>query len=72
MKVENLIKVLQENLKPTDDICVLWWEKPDYEEDLSDEVWEEVCSQFDAWEDAGVDISEWIADAIIENAETEH
>jgi len=69
VKVENLIKVLQENHKPTDDICVLWWDKP---EEVPTENWTEICLQFDEWEDAGLDVSEWIADAIAENADTEY
>ena len=62
MKVENLIKVLQETQNPSDDICVLWWEKP---EELSAENWAEICSEFDEW-DGGADINDWIADAIAE------
>lgn len=64
MKVEQLIKMLEKSHKPTDDICVLWWDKPS--DELSEEGWTEICLQFDEWEDAGLDISEWIADAVAE------
>lgn len=75
MKVENLIKVLQEKHEPTDDICVLWWSKPDYdnpdESTITDEVWAKVCSDFDGWDSVGADVSEWIADAIIDHTNNE-
>jgi len=74
MKVAELLKQLNE-LNPNDDICVLYWEKPsfDYDDDdenvLTAEAWAEICTQFDKWEDAGNELSEWIADAVIEMTE---
>lgn len=74
MKVKDLLKIMSE-LNPEDDICALWWEKPNYEYDpddelvLTDEAWVEICKEFDAWDNAGLDVSEWIADAVIEKAE---
>jgi len=56
-------------------IIALWWEKPSFDYDPEDEVqltdsaWQEICREFNEWEDAGNDISEWIADAVIEKSE---
>jgi hypothetical protein len=69
MKVEHLIKVLQENHKPTDDICVLLWDKP---EDVSVEDWTKVCLAFDETEDVCIEATEWIADAIAQQDGTEY
>ena len=33
MKVEKLIEILQKGYKGTDDICVLWWSKPEVDDD---------------------------------------
>lgn len=74
MKVSELLTQLQK-LNPTDDICVLYWEKPSYDYDDDDEnvltqkAWAEICTEFDEWEDAGTELSEWIADAVIEKTE---
>jgi hypothetical protein len=76
MKVSELIKVLQENNKPDDEILVIWWEKnsfdfpEDYELKLTDKGWMKISKEFDEWDEAGSSISDWIADAVIENAET--
>jgi hypothetical protein len=76
MKVSELIKVLQENNKPEDEILVLWWEKnsfdfpEDYELKLTDEGWMKISKEFDEWDNAGEQIGEWIADASVEHAET--
>jgi len=73
MKVSLLIDLIKHN--PDDDIMVLWWEKesfdylPDEEVTLTKEAWLEICNEFDQWNDAGNDVSEWIADAVIEKAE---
>lgn len=75
MKVKDLLKQLSD-ANPEDDICALWWEKPNYDYDPDDETelttnaWAEICKEFDEWDNAGVEISEWIADAVIEKAET--
>ena len=36
---------------------------------LTDEAWTEICKEFDEWDDAGNDVSEWIADAVVEKSE---
>jgi hypothetical protein len=75
MKVSQLIKVLQEQNKPDDEILVLWWEKhhfdfpEDYEIKLTDEGWMKISKEFDSWDNAGEEIGEWIADASVEHAE---
>ena len=74
MKVSELLTQLQA-LDPSDDICVLYWEKSSYDYDdddetvLTQEAWVEICKEFDEWEDAGTELSEWIADAVIDKAE---
>lgn len=72
MKVKNLIEILQKNYKETDDICVLWWSKPELENFdntiLTDESWTDICLEFDEWQDADTAISEWVANAIIEHS----
>ena len=74
MKVSELIRQLNQ-LNPNDDICALYWEKPSYDYDdddenvLTTEAWAEICHEFDEWDDAGVELSEWIADAVIEKTE---
>jgi hypothetical protein len=75
MKVSRLIKLLQEQNKPDDEILVVWWEKHnfDYTDDdeliLTDEAWLKVSNEFDSWDNAGEQIGEWIADAVSDNAE---
>jgi hypothetical protein len=70
MKVSQLINQLNK-VNPDDDICALWWEKPSYDYDSDDEnvltkeAWTEICTEFDKWENAGTELSEWIADAVI-------
>lgn len=76
MKVEKLIEILQKGYKGTDDICVLWWSKPEVDDlddkVLTDEDWAKVCLEFDEWQDADFAISEWVADAVLQYAtETE-
>jgi len=71
MKVEKLIESLQKHCKGTDDICVLWWTKPeDFSDDktLTDENWAEVCAEFDEWNDASFALNEWIVDAILQHS----
>lgn len=73
MKVEQLIEILQKDYKGTDDICVLWWSKPEVENlddtTLTDESWAKICLEFDEWQDADTTVSEWIANAVIEYSE---
>jgi hypothetical protein len=75
MKVKDLLEALSQ-YEPDKDICVLWWDKetydytPESEEQLSSEAWARICKEFDEWEEAGLDESQWIADAVIEYSET--
>jgi hypothetical protein len=72
MKVEKLIEILQKSHKGTDDICVLWWSKPEVvdldDKILTDEDWAEVCLEFDEWQDADFALNEWIADAVLQHS----
>lgn len=74
MKVKDLLEVLSK-YEPDEEICVLWWDKETYdynpleEEHLSDEAWARICKEFDEWDEAGLDVSQWIADAVIEYSE---
>ena len=74
MRVSQLLKML-EAYGPDDNLCVLYWDKPLFD-NLDDLVltganWDEVCAEFDNWEDAGTDVSQWINDAVIEKASEE-
>jgi|SanBayMetagenome_1026888.scaffolds.fasta_scaffold07469_1 hypothetical protein len=73
MKVERLIEILQKGYKGTDDLCVLWWSKPEVDNlddtTLTDESWAKICLEFDEWQDADTAISEWIVNAVIEHSE---
>ena len=74
MKVSSLLKIL-EGRSPDENICALIWLKEDMynptddEYALSNEAWTEICKEFDEWENAGTEISEWIMDAIIEKTD---
>lgn len=74
MKVSELLTQLQA-LDPSDDICVLYWEKSsfefpeDYEIVITAEGWKEVCEEFDEWDNADENITTWISDAVIDKAE---
>lgn len=73
MKVGELRHLISHMLDE-DDVCVLIWQKEafDYEDDdevtLTTEAWEEVCGEFDRWDNAGESVGEWIADAVAEKA----
>ena len=75
MKVSRLIQLLQEQNKPEDEVIFLCWEKHhfDYSEDdelkLTDDAWLKISNEFDLWDEAGIDVGEWIADAVSEHAE---
>lgn len=75
MKVGKLIEALGK-YQADEDICVLWWDKETYdynpleEEHLSKEAWAEICREFHEWDEAGLEVSQWIADAVIEKSET--
>jgi hypothetical protein len=74
MKVKTLLEMLS-RYSPEDELCVLYWDKEqfDYRDDehevLTTEKWAEISKEFDEWEDAGHQVSEWIADAVIEKVE---
>ena len=70
MKVSRLRKIL-ECLSDEDDICVLLWEKYEFDKviddyDVTPEAWTKICAEFDNWESAGADIGEWFIDALNE------
>ena len=73
MKVKDLIKSLSE-LNPEDEVCALWWEKKYFEYGEDDEVeltsdgWGKVCSEFDDWDNAGTNLTQWISEAVTEHA----
>ena len=77
MKVKTLLEMLSQ-YSPEDELCVLYWDKEQYDfkflpedEDvmLTPEIWEKVCKEFDEWDNAGQEITEWISDAVFENLE---
>lgn len=75
MKASHLINIIQSNYTADEEIIVMWWDKSafdfpdDYEIVLTADGWTKTCKEFDQWEDAGNDISQWISDAVIENSE---
>ena len=71
MKVSSLMKILSKQ-NPDDDVCALLWLKSDYADFVNvASVWQEVCDEFDDWEDACNQGSEWIIDAVIEKTESD-
>lgn len=66
MKVSELLRRLNTYYKPDDELCVMYWDKPCLESELSTESWSAICAEFDDWEEAGAEISEWIAEAVNE------
>jgi hypothetical protein len=74
MKVKTLLEMLSRH-SPEEELCVLYWDKEqfDYRDDehevLTTEAWAEICKEFDEWDGAGHQVSEWIADAVIEKVE---
>lgn len=75
MKVSELINTLLENNKPDDEILVLWWDKQtfDFADDdelvLTDDAWLKVSNIFDTWDNAGTELTQWIAETVTECAE---
>lgn len=68
MKVTRMIEFLNE-MNPNDDIAVLWWERQhfgDADDPVPEEVWSLACDQFDEWDDAGNQLTEWLQDTIID------
>jgi hypothetical protein len=72
MKAKQAIEMLSK-YSPEDEVCILWWDKPQFENydglTLTDAGWSEICKQFDEWEDAGSDVNQWVVDASLELAE---
>jgi hypothetical protein len=71
VKVARLRKIL-DRLTAEDDICVLLWEKYEFDGVVNDyvvtpEAWTQICEEFDNWESAGADIGEWFIDALNEH-----
>lgn len=77
MKVSELIEALQENNNPDDEILVFWWEKQNFnfpeddELELTDKAWLKVSKEFDSGIccNASEEVTQWIADAVIEYSE---
>ena len=73
MKAKDIVKHFSQ-LEPDSDICILWFDKPDYateegEKEPSQETWATVCEQFynSRSLDYGIEyISEWVADKVAE------
>ena len=68
MKASDLIKKLQE-LPEGSEVCALWWTQETFDDayqPITDTQWSKVCAEFDDWDDAGHNISEWISDAVID------
>lgn len=70
MKIKNLLAHLN-TLNPEDEICVVWWERPN-PEDINGYVsafdWQLICGEFDdyiAYDGSG-DLHEWMEQAITE------
>lgn len=74
MKVSKLVEYFQ-SMNPDEDIIVLWWEKFtfDYSEDdelaITQQGWERVCAEFDEWDEAGAEVTDWIQQAVLDHAE---
>lgn len=70
MKVSELIEIMN-TLPPDTEICALWWERETFDDPndpITDECWTKVGKEFDNWDDAGANITDWIADAVIDNS----
>jgi hypothetical protein len=68
MKALDLIKKLQE-LPEGSEVCALWWTQETFDDayqPITDDQWSKVCDQFDNWDNAGAEVSEWISDAVID------
>jgi len=68
MKASELIKTMQE-LDPDAEVCALWWTQETFDDayqPITDIQWSKVCDQFDNWDNAGAEVSEWISDAVID------
>lgn len=76
MKISRLIKILQEQNNPDEEICVLWWEKNHFDRDkeetihLTEDGWAKVVAEFERWDEAGDEVGEWIAESVNAYLET--
>lgn len=72
MKIKELMKHLSE-LNPEDEICVVWWERPEREEiggDVSHDDWGRICQEFDDYiAFDGSDLNDWMERAILDYME---
>lgn len=72
VKAKEAIEILS-RYSPEDELCILWWDKPQFdnldEMTLTDEGWGKICKEFDAWDNAGQEVTEWINDATFEHME---
>jgi hypothetical protein len=73
MKIKQIMEMLS-RYSPEDELCILWWDKPQFDNldelSLTEEGWARICKEFDEWENAGSEINQWMLDASIEYAET--
>jgi hypothetical protein len=71
MKIKTLLEMLN-RYSPEDELCVLYWDRDNFDyEELTVSAWSEICKEFDEWEDAGLDVSEWLSEAVSKKAEAE-
>lgn len=74
MKIKDMIEHLSK-LNPNDQICVVWWERPEREDVggyVSHEAWQRVCQEFDDYVAFdGYDLNDWMQSAITDYMEME-
>jgi len=73
MKVSEIMEMLN-RYSLDDELCILWWDKENFvfpEDDemmLTDEAWLKVSQEFDKWDNPSEEVTQWIAEAVIEHA----
>ncbi len=74
MKIKDMIRHLSE-LNPEDEICVVWWERPERKDiggDLCVDDWGRICQEFDDYiAFDGSDLNDWMEQAIIDYMKAE-
>jgi hypothetical protein len=68
MKASELIKTMQE-LDPDAEVCALWWTQEQFDDGyqpITDHLWGKVVAEFENWESADTEVSQWISDAVID------
>jgi hypothetical protein len=74
MKAKEMINHLS-TLDPEEEICVVWWERPEPEAiggNLCIEDWGRICQEFDDYiAFAESDLNDWMQQAITDYMETE-